>query len=85
MRRFCEIAFEHVGLNWEDYVVLDDRFVRPAEVDLLIGDATKAHNALGWQSETPFEQLVAMMVDADLAALQETRRPDALVAAIRHF
>lgn len=85
VRRFCEIAFKHVGLNWEDYVILDERFVRPAEVDLLIGDATKAHEALGWRPETSFEELVAMMVDADLAALQETRRPDALVAAIRHF
>ncbi|HEY8598428.1 MAG TPA: GDP-mannose 4,6-dehydratase [Thermomicrobiales bacterium] len=85
VRRFCEIAFSHVGLNWEEYVVLDERFVRPAEVDLLIGDATKAHQSLGWHPETSFEELVAMMVDTDLAALQETRRPDPLVAAIRHF
>jgi GDPmannose 4,6-dehydratase len=85
VRRFCEIAFGHVGLNWQDHVILDERFVRPAEVDLLIGDATKAHTALGWHPKTSFEDLVAMMVEADLAALQEDRRPDPLVAAIRHF
>lgn len=85
VRRFCEIAFGHVGLNWEDYVVLDERFVRPAEVDLLIGDATKARTTLGWEPETPFAGLVTMMVDADLAGLQETRRPEPLVASIRHF
>ena len=85
VRRFCEIAFGHVGLNWQDHVILDERFVRPAEVDLLIGDATKAHEQLGWQPRTSFEDLVAMMVDSDLAALQEDRRPEPLVAAIRHF
>jgi GDPmannose 4,6-dehydratase len=85
VRRFCEIAFGHVGLNWQDHVILDERFVRPAEVDLLIGDATKAHEQLGWQPRTSFEDLVAMMVDSDLAALQEDRRPEPLIAAIRHF
>ncbi len=85
VRRFCEIAFGQVGLNWEDYVVLDERFVRPAEVDLLIGDSTKAHDTLGWQPATSFEELVALMVESDLNALQEDRRPSPLVATIRHF
>ncbi len=85
VRRFCEIAFGHVGLNWQEHVVLDERFVRPAEVDLLIGDATKAHTDLGWRPRTSFEDLVAMMVESDLAALQEDRRSSPLVAAIRHF
>jgi len=69
VRRFCEIAFEHVGLQWEDHVTLDERFMRPAEVDLLIGDATKAKAVLGWQPRTSFEELVTMMVDADIDLL----------------
>lgn len=74
VRRFCEIAFGHVGLNYEDYVVLDERFMRPAEVDLLIGDPTKAKTVLGWQPETSFEQLVTSMVDADLELLKYEHR-----------
>jgi GDPmannose 4,6-dehydratase len=70
VRRFCEIAFEHVGLAWEDHVTLDEKFMRPAEVDLLIGDATKARETLGWEPKTSFEDLVTMMVDADLALLE---------------
>jgi GDPmannose 4,6-dehydratase len=85
VRRFCEVAFGHVGLDWQDYVVQDERFMRPAEVDLLVGDATKANTVLGWQPGTSFEDLVAQMVEMDLAALQEDRRPDLKVAAIRHF
>ncbi len=85
VRRFCEVAFGHVGLNWQDHVVQDERFMRPAEVDLLIGEPTKAHEKLGWQPETSFEQLVAMMVDADMKGLQEGYRPGSLVASIRHF
>lgn len=73
VRRFCEVAFGHVGLNYQDYVVTDERFMRPAEVDLLIGDPTKAQEKLGWQQETSFEQLVSMMVDSDLKALGEAR------------
>jgi GDPmannose 4,6-dehydratase len=69
VRRFCEIAFEHVGLKWEDHVRMDERFMRPAEVDLLIGDATKAKTVLGWQPRTTFEELVTMMVDADIDLL----------------
>jgi GDPmannose 4,6-dehydratase len=72
IRELCEIAFGHVGLDWTDFVVQDDRFYRPAEVDLLIGDPAKAHAAFGWRPRTSFSALVEMMVDADLAAL-ETR------------
>jgi GDPmannose 4,6-dehydratase len=69
VRRFCEIAFEHVGLRYEDHVTVDEKFMRPAEVDLLIGDASKAKATLGWAPRTTFEDLVTMMVDADLELL----------------
>src|SRR3954470_6511416 len=70
VRRFCELAFGHVGLDYRDYVVLDERFMRPAEVDLLVGDSSSARDMLGWQPETSFEDLVRMMVEADLALLK---------------
>jgi GDPmannose 4,6-dehydratase len=70
VRRFCELAFGHVGLDYRDYVVLDERFMRPAEVDLLVGDPSKAREVLGWQPETSFEELVRMMVEADIALLR---------------
>ena len=66
VRELCEVAFSAVGLNYVDYVVTDPRFIRPAEVDLLIGDATKAHVQLGWQPEVDFYALVEMMVAADV-------------------
>jgi GDPmannose 4,6-dehydratase len=69
VRQFCEVAFGHVGLDWEEFVVIDEAFYRPAEVDLLVGDPAKAHATLGWQPEVGFEDLVTMMVDADLALL----------------
>ncbi|MSO85983.1 MAG: GDP-mannose 4,6-dehydratase [Acidimicrobiia bacterium] len=69
VRQFCEIAFEHAGLQWEDHVTLDEKFMRPSEVDLLIGDSTKARAVLGWAPRTSFEDLVTMMVDADIALL----------------
>jgi len=69
VREFCEVAFGHAGLNWEDYVVIDEAFFRPAEVDLLVGDATKAEELLGWKPGTSFENLVTMMVDADIDLL----------------
>jgi GDPmannose 4,6-dehydratase len=62
----ARIAFEHVGLNYEDYVRSDDQFMRPAEVDLLIADASKARKKLGWKPKVSFQQLIEMMVDADL-------------------
>ncbi len=67
VREFCEIAFSHVDLDYKDYVVVDERFYRPAEVDLLISDPTKAKTQLKWEPEVSFKQLVTMMVDADLA------------------
>ena len=66
VRELCEIAFAHVGLDWEKYVRVDPRFVRPAEVDLLQADAGKAQRELGWAPKTTFRELVQMMVDADL-------------------
>jgi GDPmannose 4,6-dehydratase len=69
VRRFCEVAFEHVGLTWEDHVVINEKFFRPAEVDLLIGDPSYAEKTLGWHRRTSFEELVTMMVDADLDLL----------------
>ncbi|MEZ5243861.1 MAG: GDP-mannose 4,6-dehydratase [Acidimicrobiales bacterium] len=70
VREFCELAFSHVDLNWEDHVVIDETFMRPAEVDLLVGDASKAADELGWVPETSFADLVRMMVDADLDLLE---------------
>jgi GDPmannose 4,6-dehydratase len=70
VRELCQIAFDQVGLNWEDHVIVDPQFLRPAEVDLLIGDPRKATEKLGWKAETGFEDLIRMMVDADLAALK---------------
>jgi len=66
VRKFLEIAFSHVGLNYEDYVVIDPEFIRPAEVELLLGNPAKARQKLGWQPKVSFEQLVTMMVDADM-------------------
>jgi GDPmannose 4,6-dehydratase len=63
----CELAFARVGLRWQEHVSVDPTLVRPAEVDLLQGDASKAKRALGWQPRVSFRQLVEMMVDADLA------------------
>lgn len=66
VQELVEIAFGHVGLNWRDYVVIDPKFVRPAEVDLLLGDCSKAKEKLGWKLEVGFEDLVKMMVESDL-------------------
>ncbi|MBA3654031.1 MAG: GDP-mannose 4,6-dehydratase [Actinobacteria bacterium] len=66
VREFCDVAFGHVGLDYQDFVTIDERFFRPAEVDLLVGDATKARQTLGWEPGVSFEALVKMMVDADL-------------------
>jgi GDPmannose 4,6-dehydratase len=77
VREFCEIAFSRVGLNWEDHVVIDERFFRPAEVDLLVGDASHARKVLGWTPKTPFADLVHMMVDADLENVARFQRDNA--------
>jgi GDPmannose 4,6-dehydratase len=72
VREFLELAFNHVNLNWEDYVEFDERYLRPAEVDLLIGDPTKAQQKLGWKPSVTFKELVALMVEADLQVLGHT-------------
>jgi len=67
VREFLEAAFSHVGLDWQEYVVVDPKYFRPAEVDLLLGDPTKAKEALGWTPQVDFKSLVRMMVDADMS------------------
>ena len=69
VREFCEIAFGHVNFDYTEYVVQDDRFYRPAEVDLLVSDPSKARSKLGWEPSVSFKELVTMMVDSDLARL----------------
>lgn len=71
VREFCEKAFGHVGLNWENYVEVDEKYNRPAEVDLLIGDPAHAKKQLNWEPKITFEGLVKMMVDADLEDLKD--------------
>jgi GDPmannose 4,6-dehydratase len=70
VREFCEAAFGFVGLDWQGYVRHDERFTRPLDVPLLMGDASRAHQALGWQHATSFEKLVELMVDADIRRWQ---------------
>ncbi len=74
VREFCEIAFECVGLDYQDFVIQDQKFYRPAEVDLLISDPSKAYRLLGWKPSVSFRQLVEMMVTADLEQLKRTSR-----------
>jgi GDPmannose 4,6-dehydratase len=74
VREFCDIAFSRAGLKWEDHVEIDERFFRPAEVDLLVGDSAKARDVLGWTPEVDFASLVEMMVDADIDALAHQTR-----------
>jgi GDPmannose 4,6-dehydratase len=76
VQRLVELAFQHAGLDWRDHVKFDQRFMRPAEVDHLIGNPAKARRVLGWEPEVGFEQLVGMMVDADIARHRE--RPGAI-------
>jgi GDPmannose 4,6-dehydratase len=71
VEELVRIAFEHVGLNWKDYVKIDQRFVRPAEVDLLIGDASKAKEKLGWEPRVSFSEMIKMMIENDLRMVQE--------------
>ena len=76
VRRFCELAFEHVGLDYTDFVEIDPRYFRPAEVEQLLGDPAKAKNQLGWEPKTSVEELASMMVDHDLemASREKTLR-----------
>ena len=73
VREFCEIAFGHVDLDYNDYVVQDEKFYRPAEVDLLISDPSKARAVLGWEPSVTFKELVTMMVNADIERLKQKR------------
>ena len=68
---FCRASFEHVGLDWQEHVVVDPKFFRPAEVNILLGDNTKAKEKLGWVPEVSFEEMVQMMVDHDLEVVAE--------------
>jgi GDPmannose 4,6-dehydratase len=74
VREFCEVAFAHAGLDYRNHVTMDERFVRPAEVDLLVGDPSKARRILGWKPEVDFQGLVARMVEADLALVASQKR-----------
>ncbi|HLO15057.1 MAG TPA: GDP-mannose 4,6-dehydratase, partial [Anaerolineales bacterium] len=73
VREFCEIAFNHVGLDYNDYVVQDEKFYRPAEVDLLISNPSKARAILGWEPSVNFKELVTMMVDSDIERLDQKK------------
>jgi GDPmannose 4,6-dehydratase len=74
VRQLAEIAFDHVGLDYRKHVEVDPRFVRPAEVDVLLGDSSQAQKKLGWKPEVSFEQLIQMMMDADLERVQRETR-----------
>ncbi len=80
VEEFVRIAFDHAGLDWRRHVVIDPQYYRPAEVDVLLGDASKARRVLGWRPEMTFAQLVRLMVDADLAALRPAVKPAARAA-----
>jgi GDPmannose 4,6-dehydratase len=82
VEELVDVAFSHVGLDWHDYVVQDERFMRPAEVDLLIGDPAKAKQTLEWEPEMSFEGLIQMMVDADLERHQRARHLDSFTASL---
>jgi GDPmannose 4,6-dehydratase len=71
VREFLELAFSHAGLDWEAHVEIDPRYFRPSEVDVLLGDATRARERLGWRPRVGFEELVTLMVDADVGALED--------------
>lgn len=77
IRQFLDKAFEYVNLDWHEYVEFDERYLRPAEVELLIGDSTKARKNLGWEPSVTFEELVHLMVDSDIKAFEEQLRGSA--------
>jgi len=74
VKDFCEVAFNRVGLNWQDHVEIDERYVRPTEVDALIGDPSKAHKKLGWKASTDWRGLAELMVDADVEMVKAKSR-----------
>ena len=80
VREFLEVAFAHVGLDWQKHVEIDARYFRPAEVELLIGDASKAKRKLGWEPKTKFVELVKLMVDADVELLRKHRQGEIKMA-----
>ncbi|MBI4769027.1 MAG: GDP-mannose 4,6-dehydratase [Chloroflexi bacterium] len=86
VREMCEVAFSHLGMDYNDFVVSDERFYRPAEVELLIGDASKAGRLLGWEPQMTFAELIHGMVDADLQLLQDgAKLPDLVeITTVRH-
>ena len=71
IREFLEVTFEHAGMDWKKYVEIDERYYRPAEVDILIGDYSKAKKQLGWEPKTRFKDLAKLMVDADIKLLKD--------------
>ncbi len=77
VRELVEIAFARVGLDWQKHVKTDPKFLRPAEVDHLIGDPSKARKVLGWEPKVDFKQLIEMMVDADMERVARTRDAEA--------
>jgi GDPmannose 4,6-dehydratase len=77
------VAFAAVGLDWEKYIEIDPKLIRPAEVDFLCGDATKAREKLGWNPKVSFEELIKMMVEADLEAVRQGERFANPVAPVR--
>jgi GDPmannose 4,6-dehydratase len=80
VRELCQIAFDHVGLDYRDHVVIDESLYRPAEVDHLLGDASKARRELEWEPSVSFEELIRMMVDSDMARLRSHPTPQAYIA-----
>jgi GDPmannose 4,6-dehydratase len=80
VREFLELAFAHAGLDWKKHVEIDPRYYRPAEVDLLIGDYSKARKKLGWEPKTKFNELVKLMVDADIELLRKHREGEIRVS-----
>ena len=81
VREFLELAFAHAGLHWKKYVKLDARYLRPSEVDILIGDYSKARRKLGWKPKTKFTDLVKLMVDADIELLRRHRSGEIRVSS----
>ena len=73
VREFVKIAFDRVGLDWQEYVVVDPKFYRPAEVDVLLSDPSKARKALGWEPKVTFEELVHEMIDEDVLAVRDKK------------
>jgi GDPmannose 4,6-dehydratase len=82
VREFLDVSFGHLGMDWKKYVEIDPRYYRPTEVDLLLGDCSKARTKLGWKPRVRFEELAILMTDADLEA--ESRKPAAMAASADH-